>query len=112
MAPVLFIITQLLGAVYPAPKGEHLSDFAGVLQPGDAARIRSTAERVLRERGVPIVAVTIESLAAQGAAGWSIERYATNLYNEWGIGGRGSNRGVLLLVSVRDRKLRIATGAG
>ena len=66
----------------------------------------------LRDRGVPIVVATISSLADYDAADWSIERYAANLYSEWGIGDRATNRGVLLLVSVRDRKLRIATGSG
>src|SRR5262245_9633897 len=113
MAPTLLLLLPLAGAVYPAPKQDDpVNDFAGVLEPADAARARASAERVRRERGVPLVVATIESLAAQRAGDWSIERYATNLYNEWGIGNRGSNRGVLILVSVRDRKLRIATGAG
>lgn len=112
MAPLFLLLAPLAGAVYPAPRDEQVNDFAGVLEPADAARARAAAERVLRERGVPIVVATIDSLAAQGAGNWSIERYATNLYNEWGIGARGSNRGVLILIAVRDRKLRIATGAG
>src|SRR6266540_1981505 len=113
MAPILLLLVSLAGAVYPSPKGDDpVNDFAGVLEADDAVRARATAERVRRERGVPIVVATIESLATQDAGDWSIERYATNLYNEWGIGDRGSNRGVLILISVRDRKLRIATGAG
>src|SRR6185436_7759626 len=113
MAPILLLLAPLIGAVYPTPKQDDpVNDFAGVLEPADAARARAAAERARRERGVPIVIATIESLAAQRAGDWSIERYATNLYNEWGIGDRASNRGVLILVSVRDRKLRIATGVG
>ena len=101
-----------LGVKYPAAKDNFVNDYANVLTAKDAERIRTVAQATLRERGVPIVVATIGSLAEYDAADWSIERYATNLYNEWGIGDRTTNRGVLLLVSVRDRKLRIATGTG
>ena len=105
------VLSALLGAVYPPHQDEFVNDFAGVIEPADAARIRAAAKASL-DRGVPILAATIRRLADQGAADWSIERYATNLYNEWGIGDKATNRGVLLLVSVADRKLRIATGTG
>src|SRR5262245_65685343 len=86
-------ILAFLGAVYPRPAEDHLNDFAGVLNSEGAASIRSTAQIVLRDRGVPIVVVTIPSLAAQGADGWSIERYANNLYNARGTGDGRPNRG-------------------
>jgi uncharacterized protein len=111
MLHVWTVLSALLGAVYPPHQDEFVNDFAGVIEPADAARIRAAAKASL-DRGVPIVAATIRRLADQGAADWSIERYATNLYNEWGLGDRATNRGVLLLVSVADRKLRIATGTG
>jgi uncharacterized protein len=108
----LILTIALVGARYPAATDEHVNDFAAVLATADVQRIRSVAQATLRERKVPIVVATIGSLADYDAADWSIERYATNLYNEWGIGDRAANKGVLLLVAVRDRKLRIATGTG
>jgi uncharacterized protein len=108
----ILFAAAVAGAVYPSPKEQVLNDFAGVVSTGDAQAIRAVADQVRAQHGVPIVVATINSLADQDAAGWSIERYGTNLYNEWGIGDKTSNRGVLLLVSVRDRKLRIAAGAG
>ncbi len=106
---LLFLLPA--GAVYPPHQDDPVNDLARVIEADDAARIRSAA-RGSHDRGVPIVVATIPSLADQGAADWTIERYATNLYNEWGIGDPATNRGVLLLVAVKDRKLRIATGTG
>jgi uncharacterized membrane protein YgcG len=44
--------------------------------------------------------------------GQTVETYATNLFNAWGIGRADTNRGVLVLVAPRDRQLRIEVGTG
>jgi uncharacterized protein len=44
--------------------------------------------------------------------GSSIEDYALELFNRWGVGHRDDNDGVLLVVAAEDRKLRIQTGRG
>jgi uncharacterized protein len=112
MIHAFILAIALAGPRYPAATDKHVNDFASALSAKDVERIRSVAQATLRDRGVPIVVATITSLADYDAADWSIERYATNLYNEWGIGDASTNKGVLLLVAVRDRKLRIATGTG
>jgi uncharacterized protein len=42
----------------------------------------------------------------------SIEKFATALFNTWGIGKKDKNNGVLFLVAVKNRKVRIALGSG
>jgi len=42
----------------------------------------------------------------------TIEHYATRTFNSWGIGRADKNNGVLLLVAIDDRALRIEVGAG
>jgi uncharacterized protein len=103
---------ELPAVTYPDRSDQHLIDAAGVIPDEDEAQIRARAREALVKAGVPVVAVTIDSLAAHGAGDWTIERYAASLYNQWGIGEAGKNLGILLLVAVKDRKLRIATGAG
>ena len=41
-----------------------------------------------------------------------IEKYATRLFDQWGVGFKDRNYGILLLVSKGDRKARIELGAG
>ena len=38
--------------------------------------------------------------------------YAKDLFNKWGIGHKNTNRGVLVLLAVNDRKYRITVGYG
>ncbi len=38
--------------------------------------------------------------------------FATELFNYWGIGKKGEDNGVLLLISVKDRRVEIETGYG
>lgn len=48
----------------------------------------------------------------QVPAGQSAHGVALHLFNQWGIGQRDSNNGVLLLVSLADRRIEIITGTG
>jgi uncharacterized protein len=99
---------------YPPTPGERdfICDEANLLSPGDAAKIKEICDKLLSEKKVPIIVVTIPSLAKYGAAGWDIMVYAQNLFNNWGIGYPEWNYGMLLLVSVGDRKARIELGRG
>ena len=97
---------------YPMRPGdrEFIRDEAGLIESADQERIRAACDKLLTEERVPIVVVTIKSLADYGAQGLSIDAYARSLFDTWGIGSQGYNYGVLLLVSVADRKARIELG--
>jgi len=94
------------------PKEHFYVDEAGLIGEPEGKEIDRIAGDLLKEEKVPIIAVTIESLAAHGAAGYTIERYAYELFNTWGIGMKRRNYGMLLLVSKGDRRARIELGAG
>ena len=87
-------------------------DKAGLLNQKDAETINQIALDLLLKDQVPIFVVTINSLSEYEAAGYSIESYAADLFDHWGIGSEETNYGMLLLVSSRDRKARIELGAG
>lgn len=54
-----------------------------------------------------VVVLTIPSLEGE-----ILEPYATRVFREWGLGQRGLDNGILLLVAVQDRKVRIEVGYG
>lgn len=99
------------------PPGERafVQDLARMVQPDDVMAIRAIGDKLLTEQAIPLIVVTIDSMAQHGGAGWRIETFARVLFDQWGIGyetieGQPWNRGVLLLVSKDDRKARIELG--
>lgn len=108
----LLALGQSLAVTFPEkPPEEHFYvDQARLLAPGDADSIDEIAGSLLSEEKIPILVVTIPSLVSFQAADLTIESYAAALFDEWGIGSQERNYGILLLVSVGDRKARIEFG--
>jgi uncharacterized protein len=92
-------------------EGRYYVDEAGLIDQAAGAQIDKTAAALLADDGIPLYVVTIPSLAKHDAARMGIERYATALFNGWGIGWEQHNYGILLLISRDDRKARIELGA-
>ena len=86
------------------PKEHFYVDEAALIGEAEGKEIDRIAGELLKEEKVPIIVVTIQSLAAHDAASYTIERYAYELFNEWGIGFERRNYGMLLLVSSGDRR--------
>lgn len=88
------------------PEGPVL-DSADMLSPATEAALDRQLRDYNRDTGRAIIVATVPSLD-----GASIERYATALFAEWGIGGAERDMGLLLLISRDDREMRIEIGYG
>jgi uncharacterized protein len=106
-------ITLLLGAPALAldtsklkPTG-YVNDFAHVLSPGAAGPIEAYCGEVERATGVQMAIVLVDSLDND-----SIEDDSNKLFHEWGIGKKGTDEGLLLLLAIKDRKQRAEVGYG
>jgi len=112
------LLTALIGfatqaqAGYPKAKDLYVNDFAKLLTAKDAITIRIALAKLRDDNGVHAVVVTIRSIHGYGTGDLTIESFATNLFNVWEIGDRERNDGVLILVAVKDRKVRIELGSG
>lgn len=93
---------------YPASTGMAVNDFAGIIDPADGAKIESLAREVLQKTGTAIVVATVETIGENE----DYSLYANGLYKAWGIGKKGQDKGVLIFLTVRERKIRIETGYG
>jgi uncharacterized protein len=111
VAGVVFLVLVffgLAGAERPFPKPEGLvNDFANVISPEYRQKIGSIADELLKKTGIPVVTVTMPDIG-----GAEYNDYVNRLYAAWGIGKKGEDKGVLIFVTVKERKMRIETGYG
>ncbi len=91
----------------PAPR-QYVTDEAGVISSGLLAQLNQRLGAFERQTSSQIVAAVYPKLP-EGA---SLEDYAQRLYSAWKIGTKKNSNGVLMLVFVQDRKVRIQTGYG
>ena len=86
----------------------YLSDVVGIISPDATAHIDSVLENLRKTAGVQAAAVFIPKMPD----GMDIDTYATELFTLWGLGSKGNDNGLLVLVSYWDRKYAIRTGYG
>ena len=91
---------------FPALTG-RVVDQANLLDAAATDRIERKLQALERKSGDQLVVVTLASLQ-----GYDIADYGYRLGRAWGIGQRGRNNGVLLIVAPNERKARIEVGYG
>jgi uncharacterized protein len=97
---------------YPTYTELYVNDYAAVIGAADEAAIRERLVELREQQGIEMTVLPVPSFRDYGTDDPTIESFATNLFNEWGIGDAERNDGVLLLVAVRDRQVRVELGAG
>ena len=88
------------------PQG-YVTDLAGVINPATRQKIELLATEVEQKTGDQIAVVTVNSLEGQ-----TREDYAVELYKHLGIGAKGKDNGVLILIAPKDRQYKIEVGYG
>src|SRR5579872_1461980 len=88
------------------PSG-YVNDFAHVMDAGAKQRLESYCATLEQSTGVQMAIVTVDTLDGE-----PVEDVANRLYHQWGIGQKGKDEGVLLLLSIKDRKQRAEIGLG
>jgi uncharacterized protein len=91
----------------PPPPDRRVNDYAGALAPADRDRLEQTLiAREATSRNQVVVAIF------RSLEGESLEDYSIRLAKAWRIGQKGLDNGVIFLVFLDDRKLRIEVGYG
>ncbi|HLI29954.1 MAG TPA: TPM domain-containing protein [Terriglobia bacterium] len=88
------------------PQG-YVNDFARVLDAQAAQQLTTLCEEVDNAAHAQIAVVTVHSLD-----GVPIDMFANDLFTKWGVGQKGTDRGVMILLAVSDHRYRIEVGYG
>jgi len=99
---------QIVFAYYnPGKPTGFVSDFAGMLSQENKANLEQELSAFENQTKHEIAVITIPSLE-----GDTIENFAVKLFEDWQIGKKGADNGVLFLVARDDRKMRLEVGYG
>ncbi len=95
------------GAVVQRSEEYYVADYAQVLSDDIEQKIiSSNVDLEQKCEGAQIVVVTVEYLDGMYA-----DEYAMRLFNDWGVGSREKNNGMLLLLATEEKKCWLTTGA-
>ncbi|NSL90047.1 TPM domain-containing protein [Chitinophaga solisilvae] len=109
--PGLLLLAGLLAnaqQIPPRPNPPTLvNDFAGILLKDEDDALEHKLVAYYDSTSTQIAVVTLKSVGD-----YDISQVALKILRDWGIGTKGKNNGLLILVAVEDRKIRIETGYG
>jgi uncharacterized protein len=92
---------------FPEKPTTLVSDYTNTLSAGETAALEQKLVAFADSTSSQIAVVLVPTLE-----GYDVADYAVRLADKWGIGQDKKNNGVILLVSIGDRKMSIQTGYG
>lgn len=108
LASALLIISSAGAAEFEVPAlRSAVTDRAGILSQTTRDHLESALQQLLRVGGTQLAVLTLPDLA-----GLTIEQASIRIVDEWRLGSKQADNGVLLLVARDERKVRIEVGQG
>lgn len=91
---------------FPRPQG-LVNDFASVIPADEENSISQIAAGLWQQKGIELAVVTVS-----GTAPLDLNTYAFRLFRDWGIGDSQEHKGLLVLMDMQTRSIRIEVGLG
>jgi len=85
----------------------YVNDLAHVMDEPARAKLESFLDQVQKKTGVQFAVLTVPTTAP-----YDPSEYKTIVFQRWGIGQKGKDNGLLMLLAVKERDLRFETGYG
>lgn len=106
LALLLLLPDSLLALEPPTLKG-RVNDYANMLSRNTITNLEQILTEFEQETSNQVAVLTIPSLQ-----GDSIERFSIQVAETWQLGQHGKDNGILLLLALKDRQIRIEVGKG
>lgn len=106
---LLLIVLSTAGFAqdFPAKPNKLVNDYTGTLS---AAELQQLEQKLVAFDDSTSIQVAIAVLKSVGE--YDINEYAQQLGRAWGVGTKGKDNGVMIVVALGDRKISIQTGYG
>lgn len=102
----IFFVPVTYANHIPAPTG-HVNDFAGVLTSDQKTTLENSLRDYEQRTTNEIAVATVKSLA-----GGDITDFTVRAFEEWQIGKKSKDNGILFLAAIEEKKMRIEVGYG
>lgn len=103
---ICFVYNVFAMEIPDATEKFYVNDFADVLSSDTENMITGSGQRMYKEKGMQIVVTTIQSLNGE-----ALEEYSIEMARKYKVGSEEDN-GILILLAVSDREVRIEVGYG
>ncbi|MGC8954973.1 MAG: TPM domain-containing protein [Fervidobacterium sp.] len=103
----LFSILALSITIPQPTPLKYINDYVGVVNEEYVKKIVLIGKELENKTTAQLTTVVIDSIGDT-----TVEEYAVQLFRKWGIGQKDKDNGVLLLVAIKDRVMRIEVGYG
>lgn len=104
---LVFFCVLSVQAQIPKPAG-WVNDYANIISAQDESYMTSVMAAVEKSTSIELAVLTVNSMSPYG----SIEEFSLAVSENWGIGKKGEDNGLLLVVALGERKVRIEVGYG
>jgi uncharacterized protein len=104
---VLLFLSKTYSLEIPERPLSRVSDYAKILKPEEISVLEQILYNYEKETTNQIVIAIFESIE-----GWDIEEFSIRLAEKWKIGQKGKDNGIIVLVALKERKIRIEVGYG
>ncbi len=105
---LLFVAVSHVSWALEVPRLQgRINDYANIVSPATEAELESYLAAVEKQSGAQIALLTIESLE-----GRSLESFSIAVVDQWKLGDAEKDNGVLLLIAMAEKDIRIEVGYG
>lgn len=108
LAAILTVAAPLAAAQIPVPPlTARVTDLTGTLSADQRAALEQKLAALEARKGSQVAVLWVATTQPE-----TVEQYAVRVFEQWKLGRKGVDDGVLLVVAKNDRKLRIEVGYG
>ena len=93
---------------YPDKTNRYINDFANVILDDKEEELNDICKNIEKQSSAQVVVITTNNVEKE----YPIELYSIQLAKKWGIGQKGIDNGLLILICPNNRKSRIEVGYG
>lgn len=107
----ILFASSLAAENWPEWQSTTVNDYAEVMDEAAEARVTAQLDALRIETGIEFAVLTLRT-QTEFAPEMTLEAFAQGVFDHWSIGDKERNDGILALVLVDDRAMRIELGLG